>query len=72
MFIDRLHQLPATVAEVDDFVAEGKTFASDLMPNILEQLEKEARLQKFRLSNDESYRSAILKGGPTRRAVRKT
>ncbi len=54
-FKDRLHQLPATVAEVDDFVAEGKTFASDLMPNILEQLEKEARLQKFRLSNDESY-----------------
>jgi hypothetical protein len=61
-FKNRLHQLPTTIADVDNFVTEGDSYSALVNFNTVNQWETEARLQKFRFTANPTYLTISLFG----------
>ena len=49
-FASRLHQLPTGVADVNQFLIEGRTYLSSVDKNVSGKWEGEARLKQFQFN----------------------
>lgn len=56
-FAARLHQLPSTVNDVDDFVSEGDTYLNSVPVYMSGKWEREARKRKYLITSNGSYLS---------------
>lgn len=51
----RIHQLPESVSDVDNFISEGNTYLNSITINLSGKWERELRKRKYVLSHDPSY-----------------
>lgn len=56
-FSSRIHQLPRSVSDVDNFISEGDTYLNLITINLSGKWEKELRLKKYQLTHTPSYLS---------------
>lgn len=54
-YTSRIHQLPLSVADVDDFITEGNTYLADTTIHLSGKWERELRLKKYQVTSNAAY-----------------